>query len=122
MSYDIDLEIDTGGPEQHIVAEFNITYNVEAMLRRALDTWVGNQFPNTKSEVRTFQDLDGWKAGGAYLPLLTAYYFLTDSNNETELRSLEPSNNWGTLEHLVTFLDRLLETLKAHPKTTLNVY
>lgn len=122
MSYDIDLEIDTGGPERHIVQEFNITYNVAAMLNRALDGWPGNKYPGTQSEVHSFQHLHGWKAGAAYVPLLIAYYFLTDPNNETELRSLEPTNNWGTLEQLITFLDLLLESLKAHPKTSLNVY
>lgn len=121
MSYDIDLVIDTGGRMPHVVEEFNITYNVSGMLDLAFDTWTGN-YPGSGNPVHSISDLNKWKAEQAYVPVLLALNFLKDPKNETELRAREPINRWGALEELVDFLERFLESLKAHPLTTIAVF
>lgn len=118
MSYDIDLLIDTGGPEPYSVAEFNITYNILEMLRLALrETWPGNSYPGG-SQVTSLADLHTWKSGSVIVPITLALVFLKDPANEEALRLLEPANGWGTLEQLIDFLTTLRVVLGNHPKTT----
>lgn len=122
MSYDIDLTIDTGGPEPHRIMEFNITSNIDKMMHLAFrETWPGNRYSSANSHVTCISDLHKWKSGAADVPLGLALVFLKDPANEEALRLLESSNGWGTLEQLIDFLTYLRVALENHPKTIFTV-
>lgn len=106
MSYDIHLEIDTGGREPACVTGgWNYTSNCGPMWRLA---------------GADLAEFDG-KPASECLPLLDAAIVDMEAN-PAKYRALEPPNGWGSLASLVPALRRLADDLRAHPKTTVRVW
>ena len=104
MSYDISLEIDTGGPEAACVGDWNITYNVRPMCEAAgLRIWA----------------LQGASAREAGLLVRAAIgRLLADPE---AFRPLEPGNGWGSYIDLLGALPILAELCERHPKAIVRV-
>lgn len=106
MSYDIDLEIDTGGPEPAAVGHsFNMTSNVGPMWRKA------------GADLAEFEG----KNAGAMVPVLDAAIGRMQANPD-EYRTLNPSNGWGSYEGCLEFLQELRAEFSAHPNATVRVW
>lgn len=106
MSYDIRLEIDTGGPEPATVGrEFNMTSNVAPMWRRA---------------GADLAAADGKSAGGLVLFLDAAIRRM--KANPDEYRAMDPPNGWGTYEGCLEFLQELRDACAANPNTIVRVW
>lgn len=104
MSYDIYLEIDTGGPEPVAVFDWNFTSNVAPMWRAAgadLAEFHGKQ-ANECDQVLT----------EAIIEMET---------NSARYEAMDSPNGWGTYEHLMPRLRVLLRAFRRHPKTTIRV-
>lgn len=105
MSYDIHLEIDTGGPEPAVVGrDFNMTSNVGPMWRKA---------------GADLADFEGKKAGTVVSVLDAAVAQMKAQPDE--YRALNPSNGWGTYEGCLEFLEELRDTCAANPNATVRV-
>ena len=113
MSYDIWLEIDTGGKERAQVAEVgNYTSNVGEMWGRALD--------HARVTQRTsLRDLHGWSASKA-IPILIKAVTWFEENME-EMQELNPPNGWGDARGALSYLRTLLDECRAHPKAEIRV-
>lgn len=105
MSYDIWLEIDTGGGELVAVGgDWNYTSNCSPMWRLA------------GADLAAF---DG-KPAGDCLPLLTAA--IADMRaNPDRYAPLDPPNGWGSYASLLPVLDRLAAQFARHPSATVRV-
>lgn len=108
MSYDIDLEIDTGGPELATVYEVgNYTSNVSPMWALALG------FP--------LRDLHGRQCGDCIADLKRAVDDILDPVNRATYEAMNPSNGWGDHEGAADYLVRLLSACRCHPKASIRV-
>lgn len=106
MSYDIYLEIDTGGPEPAAVGrDFNMTSNVGPMWRKAGADLADFHGENAGAMARVLD---------AAIGKMTAY--------PDEYRALNPSNGWGTYEGCVEFLRELRDEFTRHPNATVRVW
>jgi len=108
MSYDLSLQIDTGGTEPAYLdmrAE-NITYNLGPMLRLVLH----------KDGLRA---LDGM-LGSEVIPLVSAA-LARMAAAPTECKAIEAPNGWGTYEQCFQWLIDLKEDCEQHPKARLGV-
>lgn len=105
MSYDIWLEIDTGGPEKATVwDDFNFTSNVSPMWRAAgVD----------------LAEHHGKKAGDVAPELEAAIKEL--EANPVKYSAMNSPNGWGRYEHLVPRLKGLLAGYRANPLATVVV-
>jgi hypothetical protein len=105
VSYDIWLQIDTGGPEPATVTEGrNMTSNVAPMWRLA------------GADLADFHD----RTAGECVPLLRAA--IADMEDRPgKYRPLNPDNNWGSYETCLRFLRELLDDFVRHPKATVAV-
>ncbi len=105
MSYDIYLEIDTGGPEPAVIDNnHNMTSNVAPMWRRA---------------GADLADFHG-KPAADCIPLLRAA--IADMKaHPGRYKPLNPENGWGSYEGCLLFLRELLEDFTRHPKATVAV-
>ncbi|MFG3709500.1 hypothetical protein [Micromonospora sp. NPDC047730] len=105
MSYDIWLNIDTGGPEPATVWDsFNYTSNCGPMWRAA------------GADLAAF---DGEPAGEC-LPILTAAIKRMEDDPAT-YRAMDPPNGWGSYDSLLPALRRLADGFRSHPKATVRV-
>ncbi len=109
MSYDIDLEIDTGGPEDTwpIAVEIgNYTSNVSPMWRTALGG----------KSLREFHHASCSEAAG---PLAEAVARM--EADPAAYEEMNPSNGWGDYEGALAYLRALAEACAAHPKCRIRV-
>lgn len=99
MSYDIWLEVNTGGPEPAQVGEdWNYTRNCGPMWRAAgVD----------------LAEFDG-KLADECLPVLRRAIDELRAN-EAKYVAMNPPNGWGSYDTLVPALERLAETFTRHP-------
>lgn len=104
MSYDIYLEIDTGGAEPALLTDWNFTSNVSRMWRAA---------------GADLAEFDG-KTAGDCLPTLEAAVAEMEAH-PAKYEAMDSPNGWGTYEHLMPRLDVLAEQFRAHPKATVRV-
>lgn len=104
MSYDVYLEIDTGGDELVEVYDRNYTSNVSRMWRTA---------------GVNLRELTGMVAADA-VPLLDRAIGAMTAEADT-YRAMNPPNGWGDYDGALTFLCDLRAACVKHPKTTLRV-
>jgi hypothetical protein len=106
MSYDIWMEIDTGGEHPASVCESsNMTSNVSPMWAKALG------FP--------LADLDGVRGYKALPDLRRAIAHMED--HPTAYRELNPENGWGDTESALKFLREILAMCVAHPMAQIRI-
>ena len=109
MSYDIWLEMDTGGDEPAQVGEdYNMTSNVAGIWGDALGY--------------SLRGINGKIAGDYIDDFEKAPTIMKDPQNESKYRAMEPSNGWGSLESATKFIGELLELFTAHPKASIRVF
>lgn len=105
MSYDVWLEIDTGGPEPACVGEeWNHTSNVAKMWRKA------------GADIAQF---DG-KPAGECVPVLRSAIAAMLAN-EADYTPMNPSNGWGSYDSCIRFLGVVKAGFEKHPKATVRV-
>lgn len=106
MSYDVWLDIDTGGPERVEVkgTDHNMTSNVAPMWRKA---------------GADLAEFDG-KTAGDMLPVLTAA-IRTMVDNPSDYEPLNPPNGWGSYGTCLRFLNELRADFERHPKATIRI-
>ena len=106
MSYDIFLEVDTGGEDLTTVVEVgNYTSNVSPMWTQALG--------------RPLYELHGMSAAEA-VPLLYAGIAAMRADPDG-YRALNPANGWGRFEGALGYLKTLRDACAEHPKTVIRV-
>jgi hypothetical protein len=106
VSYDIDLTIDTGGPDYASVFDVgNYTSNVAPMWEQALGGPLAG--------------MHGWAASTAVPVLDRAVAAMRAAPAAFE--ALNPSNGWGDYEGALAYLERLREGCVAHPKAHIRV-
>lgn len=107
MSYDIWLEIDTGGPEPATVCEIgNYTSNVSGMWRDALG--------------RSLGDYHGAPCSEAAGPILRGIERMR--TDPARYEAMNPENGWGDYEGALKYLERLYEACTQHPKATIAIW
>jgi hypothetical protein len=108
VSYDVNLEIDTGGKHPATVGndDMNYTYNCAPMFRRALG---GNGINNLHGELAS--DM---------LPRLRAAVSHMAENPDI-YEPMNPANGWGDYKTALQFLEHILLNAAAHPKATFRV-
>lgn len=107
MSYDITLEIDTGGEFLAEVCEVgNHTYNTSQMFFKALGIGL--------------TELSGRNAGETIELLERAVKHMEE--NADEYTPLNPPNGWGSYDTALTYLNRILTACRKHPKSTISVH
>lgn len=105
MSYDIDLEIDTGGGEPALIdIAWNYTSNCVPMWRAA------------GADLATF---DGQRAELCVEPLLSAIGAMR--HDPARFEAMNPPNGWGDYESLLQALMALLRHFRDHPRATVVV-
>lgn len=104
MSYDLYLEIDTGGPDPVTVFDWNFTSNVAPMWRAA------------GADLAEFHG----KQASDCAPVLTKAIIEMEAN-PARYEAMDSPNRWGTYEHLMPRLRALLRAFRQHPKTTIRV-
>lgn len=104
MSYDVSLEIDTGGPEPVTIYDWNYTSNCAPMWRAA------------GADLAAF---DGRPAAELAVALTDAVH--TMRAEPARFEAMNPSNGWGSAATLARALNRLRETCEQHPRTTVRV-
>lgn len=110
MSYDVHLEIDTGGPEPAEVADCgNYTWNCSPMFRRALGR--GDE------GLYSLSGLPGGEAAAALGVGILAMEAAPD-----EYRAMNPKNGWGHYDTALDWLKRIKAACEEHPKATLIVH
>lgn len=104
MSYDIRLEIDTGGPHPAAVTEYrNPTYNLAEMFAAALRT-------------KSIRDLEGKTGAETAQQLREA---VDDMRARPEhFEQFNPPNGWGDYDGAVETLEWMLGAALSHPKAT----
>lgn len=104
MSYDVYLEMSTGGE-----------HDVEAFWR--------NHTSNTAGIWRTagidLAECDGRRASSVAEGLAVAVDRI--KRNPERYREFEPDNGWGTVESTLEFLEAILAACIAHPATTMRI-
>lgn len=109
MSYDVWLEIDTGGEEPASVSEsLNCTYNCGPMFRKALGG-------------SGIHDLGGKVAGDLLPQLRAAVANITDPAECETYLAMNPPNKWGDHAGAISFLESILLECSKHPKATVKV-
>lgn len=108
MSYDISLEIDTGGPEPATICDIgNYTSNVSAMWRRAIGM--------------SLSQLHGMTCKDAETILGPAVAHISDPANAAEYMAMNPKNGWGDHHGAKCYLNDLLDGCRRHPKATISI-
>lgn len=106
MSYDIRLEIDTGGEEMARVTETRSpTYNLSEMFEAALG--------------QPISSLRGMSASKCAPIVRRAVERMKERPDV--YRAYNPPNGWGSYEGAVESLSWLLEQCEAHPKATVHI-
>ena len=115
MSYDVWIEIDTGGLNPaRVWGSLNYTSNVSGMWSRALES---TGFKGPSSDPPRLRDLDGLVAKEALGPLRAASAWMRD--HQIDLVPLEPPNGWGSVGGATKFLEDIAVACADHPKATL---
>lgn len=105
MSYDIDLEVDTGGPQPAYLGDgWNYTSNCGPMWREA---------------GADLDDFDG-KPAADCAPVLEAAIANLRAN-PGKYKAMDPDNGWGSYRTLLPALDELAASFRAHPKAIVRV-
>jgi hypothetical protein len=105
VSYDIWLEIDTGGPEPACVGrDWNYTSNCVPMWRAA------------GADLAEFHG----KSAADCIPVLSAAIELLRAE-PARFEAMDPENGWGSYETLVPALEALLANFEHHPRATVGV-
>jgi len=105
VSYDIDLTVDTGGPEPACVGRgWNYTSNCARMWRLA------------GADLAEFHG----KPAADCLPILVAAIRRME-DDPAPFRALDPANGWGSYDSLLPALRDLADQFRAHPKATVAV-
>ena len=104
MSYDVDLEVQTGPDSWTSVYWRNYTSNTAGMWRAA------------GCDMKSF---DGKSAGEFGVSLAVAIDAI--ESDSAEYRKYAPPNGWGTLTGTLEFLRSILAATKEHPFTTVRV-
>lgn len=108
MSWDISLEIDTGGVEPAEVVDIgNYTYNVMPMYAKVM----GLRSLNS--------DLHGMLAGEAIPILRNGIAYMED--NPLIFQRMNPENGWGDYEGALEYLRKILKACVSNPKCTIRV-
>lgn len=107
MSYDIDLEIQTGPQASMSVWSNNITSNVYPMFKKLFG----------EEGIKTFHDK---KAGDCFLSLEAGVKEMQE--NRAEFEKLNSQNGWGTVEHVLPFLQGFAMACKIHRYTTIKIF
>jgi hypothetical protein len=106
MSYDIWLEIDTGGEYAAQLTEaWNPTYNLAPMFTEALG-----------DSIRT---LDAKNAGSVTAQIQRAIADLKARPEHYD--AMAPANGWGSRDGAITVLGWIADACVAHPKATIRV-
>ncbi len=106
MSYDVWMEIDTGGSEPVTVVEsINYTSNVSSMWQRALGD--------------PLSYFDGF-TGGECLPIFRQAIVLMEDNPE-EYKEMNPKNGWGDYEGALQYLRNIQRMCVNNPKGILSM-
>lgn len=106
MSYDISLEIDTGGPNPASVGrEFNMTSNVAPMWRLA---------------GADLAEFEGQYAGNVLHLLDKAIEDMAASPGK--YTPLNPLNGWGSYDTCLEFLQELRAEFANHPQARVKVW
>jgi hypothetical protein len=106
MSYDVWLEIDTGGPERASITQSrNMTSNVAPVWRAAF------------CDVALF---DEKQAGDCVRHLVRGLDGLRRNPRSFD-NLVRGDGSWGTVESAIEFLEGLLADFRAHPKCTVRV-
>ncbi len=104
MSYDVWLEVDTGGPEPVEVWERNHTSNTAGMWRGAgLD----------------LGGCDGRQAAQVVEGVAAAVEVM--ERDPERFRAMNPPNGWGSYESCLAFLTAIRDACVAHPATTVRI-
>lgn len=112
MSYDVRLEINTGGPRPASVTETQEpTYNLAPMFREALGVPMRDRDGGPC--------LDGMLASDALVVVTKALEAM--ALDPARFRALNPPNGWGCYEDAVEFLRWLQDACRDHPKATVRV-
>ncbi len=107
MSYDIHLEIDTGGPDPGQVCDVgNHTWNCSPMFVKAIG--------------ESLTDLDGRVAGEVAEQLCLGVKAMLDDPGGYE--ALNPPNGWGSYDSALAYLQNLALACRRHPKATIRVW
>lgn len=119
MSYDVYLEIDTGGEHPARIDDgINYTYNMSYAIRHG-----GIEMYRRGLEASHFEGrfiLDGSLAGAAAEELKRCITAI--ERDAVELRRSEPENRWGSVDSLLEqFLRPIMEMCRKHPKATVRV-
>lgn len=104
MSYDIYLEIDTGGAEPVEVFWWNYTSNCGRMLRAA------------GADLAEFHD----KPATECSPILRAAIAELEAN-PAKYKEMDPPNGWGSYDTLIPALAQLAEAMEQNSKTMVRV-
>lgn len=106
MSYDVWLEISTGGPEPVEVkgTDRNMTSNVAPMWRKA------------GADLAEFAG----RTAGEVLPVLEAA-IRAMVDNPADYEPLNPANGWGSYDTCLRFLNELRADFERHPRATIHV-
>jgi len=108
MSYDLYLEIDTGGPERAVVSDhWNYTSNVAPMWRKAMP------------ETNGLAGMDGMLAEEAAQRLALGIERM--EAEPAAYRALNPPNGWGDFDSQLECLKAWLAECQRHPKATMVV-
>lgn len=107
MSWDIWLEVDTGGPEPATIAHepLNYTYNVSPMYRLA--------------GLGTPSEWDGKPADEVYR--ITTVVAKTMVERWDECVALNPENGWGDAGGALDFILHVRRVCADHPRATVRV-
>jgi hypothetical protein len=109
VSYDVSLEIDTGGPEDEwpdVVEIGNYTSNVWLMWLTALGGM-------------SLREYNHAPCSEAARPLAEAVKHM-ESDPDT-YRAMNPPNGWGDYEGALDYLRRIAEACATHPKCRIRV-
>jgi hypothetical protein len=106
VSWDIYLDIDTGGPKPAQVCEVgNMTWNVDPMYVRAMGI--------------SLSELDGRIAGDVMAHLRTG---LTNMEDCPDIyKEMNPPNGWGDYHSALKYLQEITHACAQHPRATIRV-
>jgi hypothetical protein len=104
MSYDVWLEIDTGGPEMVCVYDWNYTSNCAPM-------WCKAGADLSEFDHRSAAECE---------PILSAAIAVMEADPAT-YEAMNPENEWGSYESVLDSLGALAKAMLLNPKTTVRV-
>lgn len=119
MSYDLWLEIDTGGEFNARVFDIgSITWNVGPMFAVSFRA-VGIE-EMIDPDRFGIHALRGRIAGELLPKLEAAVQWL--KNHREEMEKLNPSNGWGNYEDALRYVETMVEGCSEHPKATFGLW